>query len=98
MELMESTEMQVYMAMIQQKVKRNWARPGTAREDLSCVVIVRQDVSGNVIDARISDCTTNDEAIRRSVIGAVNRAAPLPRPSNPLLFLRTFEIEFTYDD
>lgn len=98
MELANSTEMQVYQTMIRQKVKRNWQRPGTTPDNLSCVVVVEQQTGGIVRNARISECSTNDERVRRSILAAVNRASPLPTPSNPLLFLSTFEIEFTHDD
>ena len=97
MELQDSTEMQIYQALITQKVKRNWARPGTARDDLSCVAVVEQITGGEVIGVRIGECN-GDEIVRRSIEAAVRRASPLPTPENPLLFLRTFEIEFTIDD
>ena len=98
MELANSTEMQVYMTMIRQTVQRNWQRPGTTPDNLSCVVVVEQQTGGVIRDARISECNTSDEIVRRTILAAVNRSSPLPQPSNPLLFLSTFEIEFTYDD
>jgi len=95
----DSTEAQVYQNLIIQKVRRNWARPGTARDDLECLVAVTQVPGGEVLSARVikSECN-GDEIVQRSVEAAVRRASPLPQPSNPLLFLRTFEITFTMPD
>ncbi|MDX1508775.1 MAG: cell envelope integrity protein TolA, partial [Woeseiaceae bacterium] len=98
MELANSTEMQVYQTMLRQKIKRQWARPGTTPDNLSCVVVVQQRTGGVIWDARISECNTNDPIVRRSILAAVNRSSPLPQPKNPLLFLSTFEIEFTHND
>ena len=98
-ELQNSTEAQVYQALIQQKVRRNWARPATARDDLECVVAVRQVPGGEVVSAQVIRNQCNgDEIVQRSVEAAVHRASPLPQPSNPLLFLRTFQITFTISD
>jgi len=96
-ELQNSSEAQVYQALIIQKVRRNWARPGTARDDLECIVAVRQVPGGEVVSARVIECN-GDEIVRRSVENAVFKASPLPQPSNPLLFLRTFQITFTISD
>ena len=92
-----STEAQVYQNMIVQKVRRNWARPGTASDDLACIVAVQQVPGGVVVSARVIECN-GDDIVRRSVENAVFKASPLPQPSNPLLFLRTFQITFTIDD
>jgi len=99
LEAQNSTEAQVYQALIVQKVRRNWARPGTAPDDLECVVAVRQVPGGEVVSANVIRNKCNgDEIVQRSVEAAVRRASPLPQPSNPLLFLRTFQITFTIDD
>jgi len=92
-----STEAQVYQNMIRQKVRRNWARPGTARDDLECIVAVQQVPGGEVVSASVIECN-GDDIVRRSVENAVFKASPLPQPSNPLLFLRTFQITFTIED
>ena len=96
-EAQNSTEAQVYQAQIIQKVRRNWARPGTARDDLKCVVDVVQVPGGAVVSAQIIECNA-DDIVQRSVENAVYRASPLPQPSNPILFLRRFQITFTIPD
>ena len=97
LEAQNSTDAQVYQAQIIQKVRRNWARPGTARDDLKCVVAVEQVPGGAVVSARIVECN-GDDIVQRSVENAVHKASPLPQPSNPILFLRRFQITFTIDD
>ena len=97
LEAQNSSEAQVYQAMIIQKVRRNWARPGTARDDLECVVAVEQVPGGAVVSARVIQCN-GDEIVQRSVEAAVRRASPLPQPSSQILFLRRFNITFTIDD
>ena len=92
-----STDAQVYHNMVIQKVNRNWARPGTARDDLKCIVAVRQLPGGEVVDARVIECNA-DEIVQRSVVAAVRRASPLPQPSNPLLFDRTLHITFIIEE
>ncbi len=96
-ELQNSSEAQVYQALISQRVRRNWARPGTARDDLKCIVTVEQVPGGVVVSARVIECN-GDEIVQRSVVAAIHRASPLPQPSNPLLFRRSFQITFTIDD
>ena len=96
-ELQNSSEAQVYQALITQRVRRNWSRPGTAPDDLECIVTVEQVPGGVVVSARVIECN-GDDIVQRSVVAAVYRASPLPQPSNPLLFLRTFQITFTRDD
>jgi colicin import membrane protein len=99
LEAQNSTEAQVYQALIIQKVRRNWSRPATARDDLECAVAVRQVPGGEVVSAQVIKSKCNgDDIVQRSVEGAIRRASPLPQPSNPLLFLRTFQITFTIDD
>ncbi len=92
----DSTEAQVYQNMIIQHVNRHWARPGTARAGLECIVAVRQVPGGEVVSANVIECN-GDDIVRRSVENAVLKASPLPQPSNPLLFLRTFQFTFVYN-
>ena len=97
LELQNSTEMQVYQNLLRQRVMRNWARPGTARDDLECVVRVEQVLGGTVASTRILRCN-GDEIIQRSVEAAVKRASPLPMPENPALFTRSFTITFRMNE
>lgn len=96
-EARNSDDMAFYMAAIQQKVQRNWARPGTARDDLNCLVNVRQLPSGEVLRVQVVSCNGSDVVVR-SIENAVQKASPLPLPANPVLFLRDFQFRFTVPD
>lgn len=86
-----SPAMDAYVFAIANKIQRNWSAPASASEDLDCVVNVRQLAGGDVIDVRIVRCGA-DDAVKRSAIAAVNRASPLPQPSNPDLFRANLEL------
>lgn len=97
LEARNSNEMLAYQAAIQQKVRRNWNRPGTAPDDLECLVAVRQLPNGEVVSVRVLTCN-GDDIVVRSIEVAVRNASPLPLPSNPILFLRDFQFRFTISD
>ncbi len=80
-----SPAMAVYQNMIMQDIQRNWAMPASVTPDTSCVVMVRQTGTGDVISARIASCN-GDGAVERSILAAVEKASPLPEPSDPDLF------------
>jgi len=88
-----SGELSRYLALIQQKVVRNWSRPPSARGGLVCEVAVVQLPSGEVVDARTVSCN-GDEAVQRSVENAVRKASPLPLPDNRALFERNLRFVF----
>jgi len=83
----ESGELAVYMALIRQKVERNWSAPASAGAELKCSVRVRQVPGGEVTGVTILSCNGND-AVKRSVEAAIFRSSPLPEPSDPSLFDR----------
>ncbi len=62
---------------------------------MKCEVHVTQLPSGEVLDAKIASCTTNDEDFRSSVVNAIFKASPLPKPADMAVFQR--EIEFTFE-
>lgn len=82
-----------YVALIRQKVERNWVRPPSARAGLECELYVTQIPGGQVTGVRIGDCPA-DEAVRRSIEAAVLRASPLPMPANQALFERNLRFVF----
>ncbi len=77
----------LYKAMIEQKVRRNWNRPPSAGAGVECTVNISQIPGGEVIDVRIAECNA-DEATRHSIVAAVFKASPLPEPPDPNLFER----------
>ncbi|MCH9026566.1 MAG: cell envelope integrity protein TolA [Proteobacteria bacterium] len=83
----EAGLLDLYKAMIEQKVRRNWIRPPSARAGVECTVNISQIPGGEVISVRIAECNA-DEATRRSIEAAVFKASPLPEPPDPNLFER----------
>ncbi len=82
-----------YQFRLSQAVKRNWIQPPSAVQGLSCEVLVRQSLGGDVINVVIGSCN-GDEAVKRSIEAAVNKATPLPLPGDPNLFDRNLRFLF----
>jgi colicin import membrane protein len=95
--LQSSAAGQAWIGAIQDRVERNWIRPGSARPGLKCDVRVSQIPGGEVVGAEILDCN-GDETVQRSIVAAVMKASPLPTPSDPALFERTIIFSFEPED
>ena len=87
-----------YYAAIQSQVTNNWFRPPTARPGLRCRLKVVQIPGGEVISAAIAGTCNADEATRRSLVAAVERAGSLPYRGFEDVFQREIDFTFTYDD
>ena len=87
-----------YYAAIQSQVTNNWFRPPTARPGLRCRLKIVQIPGGEVISAAISGKCNADEATRRSLVAAVERAGSLPYRGFEEVFQREIDFIFTYDD
>lgn len=84
-----------YMALIQQKVERNWIRPPGSTQGLSCSLLVRLMPGGGVQRATLVS-SSGEELFDRSVVNAVYKASPLPLPADTALFDRFRELEFVF--
>ena len=82
-----------YIAVIRQKVERNWVRPASAGAGLECVVHVTQIPGGEVVGVRLGKCN-GDAVVVRSIEAAVYRSSPLPLPPDPELFERNLRFTF----
>ncbi len=82
-----------YVAVIRQKVERNWVRPPGAKPGLECEVLVTQIPGGQVTAVQMGRCNA-DDVVRRSIEAAVLRASPLPPPDDPTLFERNLRFTF----
>ena len=82
-----------YIALIRQRVTRNWIRPPEARPGIDCEVFVTQIPGGEVVGVRFGRCNAND-VVRRSIEAAVYRSSPLPKPPDPTLFERNLVFDF----
>jgi colicin import membrane protein len=82
-----------YIAMIEQRIVRNWNRPPSARAGLECRVRVAQTPGGTVLSVQIDQCN-GDAAVKQSIEAAVMRSSPLPPPPDPRLFERNLVLVF----
>jgi len=86
-----------YYAAIQAQVTNNWLRPPTAQPGLQCTLSIVQIPGGEVISAAIKGSCNADEATRRSLIAAVERAGTLPYRGFEDVFQREIDFRFRYD-
>jgi colicin import membrane protein len=91
-----SPEMAAYQYRLSQDIRQAWNMPASATEETECVVRVRQARTGDVISANIVSCN-GDDAVRRSILAAVQNASPLPLPENPDLFRADLRITLRPD-
>ena len=80
---MNAGALERYMFSLRQKIERNWVRPASAVQGLVCTVSVRQ-LPGGVVTSVVVESCNGDEAVRRSVQAAVEKASPLPEPEDLL--------------
>ena len=88
-------EIDRYIALIKQKVNRNWVRPAGIGEGLKCRLRVRLATGGNVIVASVIESSGNG-AFDRSATAAVHKADPLPAPTGSL-FNEFRDINFVFE-
>jgi colicin import membrane protein len=93
-----ATEREKYEMAIRVQVTNNWRRPPTARPGLRCTLKIVQIPGGEVISAAIAGKCNADEATRRSLVAAVERAGSLPYRGFEEVFEREIDFIFTYDD
>jgi len=92
-----ATLAQQYAISIQAQVTRNWLRPPTALPGLRCTLRIVQIPGGEVISANIAGSCNGDEATRRSLVAAVERAGSLPYRGFEDVFEREIDFKFSYD-
>ena len=97
MQARSSGAMNQYAAMIQQHVERQWNRPPSARSGIECEVSVAQSPTGTVLRVQVGRCN-GDQAVKQSIENAVQRASPLPLPTDMRLFDRNLRFIFKPGD
>ncbi len=85
-----------YVALIEQRIVRNWIKPPSAGAGLKCELLVTQIPGGDVRDVEIVRCN-GDAAVLHSIKSAVYKASPLPPPPDPRLFERKVRVFFEPD-
>jgi colicin import membrane protein len=90
-------DLDIYRAVIGQKVNRNWTKPSGAQA-VQCVLRVKQIPGGEVVDVQtVPGKCGGSPQYQNSVIKAVEKSSPLPEPSNPDVFDRVLEFTFNPD-
>jgi len=79
-----------HVAMIAQKIERNWRQPLDAPPRLNCKIDIVLLPSGNVVSVKVVESSGN-QSFDRSVETAVRKASPLPVPSDSVIF-KQFEV------
>lgn len=85
-----------WVRAIKLQVQRNWIRPPDAATGIDCQVRVTQLPSGQVVKVEMLSCNRGS-VVAQSIITAVNRASPLPQPSDPAIFQRQITFVFQPD-
>ena len=96
-EAVASADLRHYQMALVQHVQRNWVMPATVTDDLECIANIRQLPNGEVVSVDVVQCN-GDDTVVRSIVDAIERASPLPLPSDPSLFLEEFLFRFTRPD
>jgi len=89
----DSGKLAQYLALIRNRVERNWVPPASAKPGVECVVHVTQIPGGDIVNVRMGRCNA-DAVVIRSIEAAVFRASPLPPPTDPSLFDRNLRFTF----
>lgn len=97
LQAMQADAKAAYMFAIQRRVMNSWVAPASAVPGIECVANIRQAPGGQVISVALGRCN-GDAAVERSIVAAINRASPLPMPSDPSLFEREVRITFRPED
>lgn len=79
-----------HVAMIAQKIERNWRQPLDAPSKLQCKIDIVLLPSGNVVSVKVVE-SSGHLSFDRSVETAVRRASPLPVPADSVIF-KQFEV------
>ncbi|MGD9500710.1 cell envelope integrity protein TolA, partial [Halothiobacillus sp.] len=82
-----------YGAAIKAKVQSQWFKPPGWQPDWTCDVKISQANDGTVLNVKILRCD-GDQLFQSSVQQAVERASPLPLPSDMTLFQPTINFKF----
>ena len=84
----------LYIASIEQTVRKNWRKPNKYDNAWSCEVLVEQNAKGEVGDVKTENCT-GDEKFINSVERAVFRSDPLPLPKDKRIFENKIRFRFS---
>ena len=82
-----------YAGLLRASIERHWKKPPSSVRGGDCVLKLRQDENGAVLDLNVVSCD-GDRLFVRSVEEAVWKASPLPAPPSPEVFDADVELTF----
>ncbi len=82
-----------YAGLLRASIERHWKKPPSSVKGGDCVLKLRQDENGTVLDLDVVSCD-GDRLFVRSVEEAVWKASPLPSPPSPEVFDADVELTF----
>lgn len=91
-----STEVDKFDALVRQKINQSWLRPPGLPSGLFCELYARLLPDGSVIEPRVKTSSGNI-AFDQAAIAALEKASPLPVPTDPHLMdeFRQFNFRFS---
>lgn len=91
------SEAEQYIPLIKGRIQQFWVRPPSAGSDLSVLVSLRLEPSGEVVPGSVRVVRGSGlPSFDQSAIAAIYRASPLPVPTGPAFEkLREFNFRFT---
>jgi colicin import membrane protein len=92
----EDSEITRAMIRIERQVKRNWIRPSSVGNGLTCAIRVHLVAGGAVKSAQVIESSGN-AIFDRSAENAVRKASPLPVPTDPLIFQKFKVFNFVFN-
>jgi colicin import membrane protein len=87
-------EIDKYKALIIQSISQQWIVPENIAKDISCELDVRVAPGGVVLQVSVARSSGN-AALDNSAVAAVNKASPLPVPTDSSLFNQFRELHLT---
>ncbi len=90
----QQSEIEKYLALIQESLRPNWNVPDGVDPSLSCQITIHLGPDGTVLSAVITRSSGN-VALDNSARTAVFKSSPLPIPSDPALVKQFRELNLT---
>ncbi|KTD75031.1 cell envelope integrity protein TolA [Legionella waltersii] len=87
-------EVDKYKALILNAIGRNWILPENVNSNLECKFRIRLAPDGTVLDVSLTQ-SSGDPILDRSAQTAINKASPLPVPSDQEIFNNFRDISLT---
>jgi colicin import membrane protein len=88
-----SGKLDEYAMLITRRIEDNWSAPLSAQPGLECEVRVEQILTGEVVKVELGRCN-GDAVVKESIVRAVQKASPLPKPPPPLQVERNLNVTF----